>query len=174
MNQNRFNRGARVSAETARRITGFSTPFGGVQWADPGPSEREIVRGLILFLEGSRILDNPLTFEVRNQVDPSIDGIQDECTRLLRQLGERDYAALPVRAIREACRRFYDDADGGFRLFANARPYGLDPFFNDLATFQATMKEQLTLIAVAIISTSRVRATLLRRRFAQFKLPASA
>jgi hypothetical protein len=41
----------KVTAATARRITGISTPFGGLQWADPGPSEREAVRGFIVFLE---------------------------------------------------------------------------------------------------------------------------
>jgi hypothetical protein len=68
-------KGERVTAETARRITGISTPLGGIQWADPGPSERELVRRFMLFLEDRRVLYNPSMFEVRSQVDRSIHGI---------------------------------------------------------------------------------------------------
>jgi hypothetical protein len=34
-----LRRSGKVTAETVRRITGISTPIGGVQWSDPGPSE---------------------------------------------------------------------------------------------------------------------------------------
>jgi hypothetical protein len=49
--RNLFRKGGKVTAETARRITGISTPIGGVQWADPGPSETELVRRFLVFLE---------------------------------------------------------------------------------------------------------------------------
>src|SRR5229473_2533112 len=109
-------RGERVTAETARRITGISTPLGGIQWADPGPSERELVRRLMLFLEDRRVLYNPSMLEVRSQVDHSIHEIRKECTEALRQLGERAFAAVSIRAIREAGRRYHDDSNLEFRL----------------------------------------------------------
>src|SRR4051794_20557658 len=106
-----FRKGEKVTAETARRITGIITPFGGLQWADPGPSERETVRGLLVFLEDRRVLFNPMELEARGQVDHSIHEIRYGCTDVLRELGERAFAVTPIRAIREACRRYHDDGD---------------------------------------------------------------
>jgi hypothetical protein len=143
-----FSKSQKVTAATARRVTGISTPFGGFQWTDPGPSERDIVRGLILFLEDRRVLYNPMILEVRSQVDPSIHQIRHECTNLLRQLGENAFAAVPIRAIREACRRFHDDANMEFRFFANRGDHELDAgFFAALGAFRATIGQQLALLA---------------------------
>ncbi len=95
-------RGERVTAETARRIMGISAPFGlgGIQWADPGPSERELVRRFILFLKDRRMLYNATMLEVRSQVDHSIHEIRKECTEALRQLGEHAFGTIPMRSIR--------------------------------------------------------------------------
>ncbi len=148
MTRSRLSKGAKVSAATARRITGISTPFGGLQWADPGASERDIIRGLILFLEDRRVLYNPFILEVRSQVDPSIHQIRHECTNLLRQLGENAFAVAPLRAIREACRRFHDDANMEFRFFARRGHHELDAgFFTALGALRATIGQQLALLA---------------------------
>jgi len=66
-----FKKGGRVTADTARRVTGISTPFGGLQWADPGPSDTEIVRRFLLFLEDRRVLYNPMYLEIVSQVEHS-------------------------------------------------------------------------------------------------------
>lgn len=46
-----------------RRITGISTPVGGVSWEPPvsEPDEQELIRKLLLFLEDKRILYSPET-----------------------------------------------------------------------------------------------------------------
>jgi hypothetical protein len=51
-----LKRGRRVTGAIARRITGISMPFGGVQWTDPGPSDAAIVRRFMVFLEDRRVL----------------------------------------------------------------------------------------------------------------------
>ncbi|WP_413814120.1 hypothetical protein [Mesorhizobium sp. Root172] len=37
----------------------MSTPVFGVSWSDPSPSETEIVRRVLVFLEDRRVLSNP-------------------------------------------------------------------------------------------------------------------
>jgi len=137
----------KVTAETARRITGIG--LFNIQWADPGPSERERVRRFILFLEDRRVLYNPSILEVRSQVDHSIHEIRKECTDVLRQLSESAFAAVPIRAIREACRRFHDDSNLEFRFFDtwSHRPDNDAGFFTALGGFRATVGQQVALLA---------------------------
>jgi hypothetical protein len=138
----------KITAETARRITGISTPFGGVQWADPGPSEREHVRRFILFLEDRRVLYNPDYLEVRSQVDHSIHEIRRECTDALRQAGENAFAAVPIRSIREACRTFHDESNLQFRHIDAAYRHGESAgFFVALGGFRAVVGQQVALLA---------------------------
>lgn len=113
--RNPFKPAARVTADTARRITGISLPFGGVQWADPGPSDRERVRGFLLELEDRRVLYNPDWLEVRQQVDTSVVEIRRVCTDALKTFAPTDFATVPIRNIRAACRRYLDDAGIEFR-----------------------------------------------------------
>jgi hypothetical protein len=107
--RNPFKPASRMTAETARRITGISGPFGGIQWADPGPSDRERVRGFLLELEDRRVLYNPDWLEVRQQVDSSVAEIRRICTSVLKTFDPSDYATLPIRNIRAACRRYLDE-----------------------------------------------------------------
>ncbi len=138
----------KVTAEAARRITGISTPFGGIQWSDLGPSEREHVRRFILFLEDRRVLYNPAILEVRSQVDHSVHEIRRECTEALRQLGERAFATVPIRTIREACRRFHDDSNLEFRLIDSRPHHGESAgFFIALGGFRAVVGQQVALLA---------------------------
>lgn len=78
-----FKRTGKVTAENARRITGISTPFGGFQWADPGPSDAQIIHSFLLFLEDRRVLYNPMYLEVTSEVDRSVHEIRQECTKTL-------------------------------------------------------------------------------------------
>ena len=113
--RNPFKRAKRLTSESARRITGISGPFGGVQWADPGPSDRERVRGFLVELEDRRVLYNPDWLEVRDQVDSSVIEIRHICTDVLKGLSPLDFATLPIRNVRAACRRYLDDSAVDFR-----------------------------------------------------------
>lgn len=142
-------RSRRVSAETARRITGISIPFGGLQWADPGPSDGEIVRKFIIFLEDRRVLFNAEYLEVVSQVDHSVHQIREECTKTLQALASGAFAVQPVRTIREAGRRFHDDQNEAFRFF-DARQHwheGSPGFFAALGSLRTTVGYQVALLA---------------------------
>ena len=87
----------KISAQTARKITGISTPFGGIQWSDPGPSDEEVVRNFLVFLEDRRALYNAMELEVVSQVEHSVHEIREQCTRTLQQLGNTAFATNPSR-----------------------------------------------------------------------------
>lgn len=148
-----FKRGRRVAskvtAASARRITGISSPFGGLQWSDPGPSDAEMVRRFLLFLEDRRVLYNPMHLEVTHQVEHSIHEIREECTKTLQALTPGAFGALPIRTIREASRRFHDDQNEGFRFFDDRWPGrdGSPGFFMALGSYRATVGQQVALLA---------------------------
>lgn len=139
----------RVTAETARRITGISTPVFGMQWADPGPTERERVRSFLLGLEDRRALYNPMQLEVRGDVDQSLHKLRQDCTEALRSLSEDAMAVSAIRAVREACRRFHDDAQLEFRLFyhGDGRLEANAGFFMALGALRATIGQQVAVLA---------------------------
>jgi hypothetical protein len=147
--RNPFKPAARMTAETARRITGISGPLGGIQWADPGPSDRECVRGFLIELEDRRVLYNPDWLEVRQQVDTSVDEIRDICTAALKRFVPTDFATLPVRNVRAACRRYLDDTTIDFR-HADFHPHrsGLSAgAFLALGGFRATVGQEVARLA---------------------------
>ena len=139
----------RVTAETTRRITGISTPIGGIQWTDPGPSERARVRHFFLALEDRRALYNPMQLEVRGDVEWSLRELRKDCTAALRSLDEDAFAVPAVRGIREACRRFHDDSQLQFRLYCHqdGRLEADAGFFVALGALRATIGQQVALLA---------------------------
>lgn len=143
--------GKKVTAATARRITGISTPLGGLQWADPGPSDGDVVRRLLIFLEDRRVLFNPTDLEVVSQVEHSVHEIRAECTKTLQALAPKVFAVTPIRSIREGCRRFHDDQAEEFRFFGSFGRHrdhdGSPGFFTALGTFRATIGYQVALLA---------------------------
>jgi hypothetical protein len=147
--RNPFRPAARVTAETARRITGISGPLGGVQWADPGPSDRERVRGFLIELEDRRVLYNPDWLEVRQQVDSSVDEIRDICTAVLKTFSPNDFATLPVRNVRAACRRYLDDTTIEFRHadFHQRRSALSAGAFLALGAFRASVGQEVARLA---------------------------
>ncbi len=148
--RNWFKRGGKVTAATARRITGISVPFGGLRWADPGPSDAEIVRRFLLFLEDRRVLYNAMELEEVSQVERSIHEIREECTRTLQALPPDVFAVTPIRAIREAGRRFHDDRNEEFRFFDDGERHrrgGNPGFFVALGAFRSSVGQQAALLA---------------------------
>lgn len=143
-----LKRGRRVTGAIARRITGISMPLGGVQWADPGPSDAEIMRRFVLFLEDRRVLYNAHDLEVVSQVETSVRAIREECTKTLQALSPGVFAATPLRLVRAAARRFHDDQHEEFRFF-DEHPHvrGATPgFFAALGAFRATVGLQVALL----------------------------
>ena len=144
-----FAKGSRMTADTARRITGISGPFGGLQWADPGPSETKLVRQFVVFMEDRRVLYSAMDLEVLDQVERSLHEIREECTKTLQALPSAGFTVLPIRNIREAARRFHDDRNEDFRFFDHdwTDRAGSPGFFAALGAFRAIAAYQVALLA---------------------------
>jgi Family of unknown function (DUF6650) len=136
-------------ADLARRITGFSTPFFGVQWTPPS-AERDAVRAFLTFLEDRRALYVPYDLEVFRFVVPSVQEIRHRCTETLAALPEASRAVTPVRAIRAACRQFLEQP----RLdMANLprhllRSYDTSVFYTSLGELRAIVGLQVGVLAL--------------------------
>jgi hypothetical protein len=144
---NWFRRSGRMTGDTARRITGVSTPLVGMQWADPGPSQRDRVRDYLLMLEDRRALYNPMWLEAESQVVGSLHDIRAASTEALRRFDENDFATVPIRAIREACRRFHDDAEVDFPQMGGRPRSGTSAgFFMALGGLRATIGQQVAML----------------------------
>lgn len=142
----------RVTGETARKITGFSTPLGGVQWSDPGPSQREHVRRFLIVLEDRRALYKPMEWVAERHVRDSSMRIREACTDALLHLGELDFGNVPIRAIRAASRRYEDDASTDFFQVTGHPGQPLDHesragYFMALGALRATVGYNVALLA---------------------------
>lgn len=136
-------------ADLARRITGFSTPIGGVSWK-PQAADRDTVRGFLTFLEDRRVLFNPFHLEVEYQVRQSIQQIREQCTNAIGTLPDNSHAIAPLRGIRAACRRFLDEPLTHKRHFHQRDFYGPEgpEFFTALGEFRAIVGAHVAGLAV--------------------------
>ncbi len=135
-------------SEIAKRITGFSTPFGGMSWKAPA-DERDEIRALFSFLEDRRVLYNPVHLEIEHQVSHSVLEIRKKCTDTLGRLSEKSPAVAHVRAIRAACRRFSDLPQPEFRNVRHRLREEFSPdFFTSLGELRATLGAQIGALAI--------------------------
>jgi hypothetical protein len=94
--------------DAARRLTGISTPFGGVSFAPPTETEREAAHHLITFLEDRRVLYNPSELEEREHCIRSVLEIRAELIRMAREHDRSGALGAELRAMAAACRKFLD------------------------------------------------------------------
>ena len=95
-------------ADIAKRITGISTPVFGVSW-NPPEDKRDIVRGLVAFLEDRRALYADYHMEYGPWVQESIIEMRVELTSVLKTCSADSDLTGPIRAMRAASRKFLDE-----------------------------------------------------------------
>ena len=71
--------------ELAKRLTGISTPIGGLSWTPP-VDERDVAKQLLVFLEDRRALYMPYNLEVSPYVVDSVLEIRQRLTEDLEQI----------------------------------------------------------------------------------------
>ncbi|MEW2395859.1 DUF6650 family protein [Streptomyces sp. NPDC046862] len=99
--------------EIMRRIKGFSTPLGGVDWDLPLP-QRAVAEKVFVYLEDRRVLTMPRAV-IRAVEDPdhcvaSVLQMRETLTQILMEPDTGDDLAENLKAMRAACRRFLDAA----------------------------------------------------------------
>ena len=112
-------------SEIANRLTGISTPLGGLSWE---ASELEIsaARRVIAFLEDRRVLYSPSELEVPTHCVHSVLDIRRFLTTELGKVDAHSEFAASLRAMRAACRKFLERVGDDGRhslLYANQRAH---------------------------------------------------
>jgi len=100
-----------------KRLTGISTPIGGVSWIPPEP-DRDIVRRLMIFLEDRRVLYIDYDMERLDYVTQSVLEIRRELTAILQSLDADSPIAPHLKAMRAACRKFLNQTQRRARRWA--------------------------------------------------------
>lgn len=127
--------------ELAGRINGFSLPVFGVSWDAP-VSEREVVRQVFVFLEDRRALYHHHWVEVEPEVFDSVQLVRAELTRALQQLPEDSKASPFLRAMRAACREYFDSTG------PRGQSFGPFPHIEELGRLRAIIGSNIAYLAV--------------------------
>ena len=94
----------------SNRLTGISTPFGGVSWT-PTELNINVANELITSLEDRRVLYVPYAVENPQYTVESVREIRAELTELLKRVDRDSALGESMRAMRAACRKFLTDSD---------------------------------------------------------------
>jgi len=98
-------------AEIVNRVTGITVGPIGVSW-EPGEAEIKVARRVIAFLEDRRVLYAPGELQVPSYCSRSVLEIRTSLTNEVGQLDPTSELSNNLRAMRVACRKFLDFAQG--------------------------------------------------------------
>jgi len=90
--------------ELATRLTGISTPIGGISWKPP-VDERDKARRLLVYLAGQRALHYPYNKEIGTFVVQSVLDTRERITRDLKALSMDSLLRETLRAMQAVCRK---------------------------------------------------------------------
>ena len=137
-------------SEIASRLTGISTPLGGVSWQT---SELVVssARRVVAFLEDRRVLYSPEEMEDISHCIHSVLEIRHFLTAELGKLDGGSEFGASLRAMRAACRKFLDrvgvDGHTG-TLYARHRGHWADwTFYSALGELRGTFGVHLASVA---------------------------
>lgn len=133
------------------RLGGFSSPLGGVSLRLP-ESERDVVRGVIIYLEDRRVLYVDMILEIPEQVTGSLLEIRKELTSAMKRVAANSPAAKSFEAMRAECRRFLSEPPPQFPNIGMASDTGshrgMDAgFFANLGRLRSAFGQQLAELA---------------------------
>jgi len=94
--------------ELATRLTGISTPIGGISWKPP-VDERNKARRLLVYLAGQRALHYPYNKEIGTFVVQSVLDTRERITRDIEALSMDSLLRETLRAMQAVCRKFLDE-----------------------------------------------------------------
>ncbi len=140
--------------EVANRLTGFSTPFFGLQWT-PAVLDREVAHRVMVFLGDRRVLFMPSAAEVPEHCVASVLEIRRFLTDALGQGGIAAELQSTLLAMRTACRQFVTTAGISQRGERVILPHSMHgpfggPWLNQaLGELRATMRIHLAQVSVA-------------------------
>ncbi|MFD8214913.1 DUF6650 family protein [Streptomyces sp. NPDC059697] len=100
--------------DVLRRIKGFSTPLGGIDWDVPLP-QRAVANKVLVYLEDRRVLTTvrgvPEALHDAPQYIESVQKIRETLTQVLMEPDTGDELAGHLKMMRAACRKYLDQVD---------------------------------------------------------------
>ncbi len=93
------------------KLTGASTPFGGVSWSSE-ISAKERFQYLLLYLESKRILTNPIEMEILDQCTHSVLDIKGTLVEVTKDVVFNEEDTVVVRSLVDACNTYLDETNG--------------------------------------------------------------
>jgi len=140
-------------SEIANRLTGISTPLGGVSWQS-SDLEVSAARRVIAFLEDRRVLYAPDELEVPPHCVHSVLEIRHFLSGELGKLDAKSEFASSLRAMRAACRKFLERVGTDGReviLYANHHGHWASwTFYSALGEMRGTFGVHLARIAAEL------------------------
>lgn len=137
-------------SEVANRLTGISTPLGGLSW-EASELTSSAARRVIAFLEDRRVLYVPDQLEMPSHCVDSVLDIRGFLSTELGKLEAHSEFSASLRAMRAACRKFLERVgiDGrNAALYANERGHWASwTFYSALGEMRGTFGVHLAQIA---------------------------
>lgn len=87
------------------RLSGFSTPIGGVSW-DKSITEKERIEYLFFYLQSKRILTNPIEMEIVKQCVDSILDIRKTLVGITKDVKFSDKNLSEIQNMITACNNY--------------------------------------------------------------------
>ena len=94
--------------ELANRLTGISTPTGGISWKPP-VDERGKAQRLLVYLAGQKAFHYPYDREIGTFIVQSILDTSERLTRDIEALSTDTLLRKILRAMQAACHKFLDE-----------------------------------------------------------------
>lgn len=126
------------------RLTGISTPIGGISWTPP-EDERDRAKRLLTYLEDRRALYQPYNMEICDYVVKSILEIRQRLTSDLEHVNKTSVFGESLRAMRAICRKFLDKVQRPSR----GRIYLVPDFIDALGELRALFGIHVARLACA-------------------------
>ena len=137
-------------SEIANRLTGISTPLGGLSW-ESSELTSDAARRVMTFLEDRRVLYSASELEAPSHCVQSVLEIRRFLSSELGRLKADSQLAASIRAMRASCRKFLDrvGADGREVIhYANQRGHWASwTCYSALAEMRGTIGVHLAQIA---------------------------
>lgn len=130
-------------------INGISFPFGGVSWSK-STTVKDRFRDLLLFLEGKRILVNPIEMELKHECIESVLDIKARLMSITQDVSFKVEDIGIIRILIDVCNKFLDavkDDKIPHLIYKKDNISWIDYQFDTaMKDFRAIFREQINII----------------------------
>ena len=128
------------------RLTGISTPIGGLSWSKV-TSEKTLFQYLLLYLETKRILTNPIDMEVKSECISSVLEIKNTLPECAKVTSISKTGLAFIREMINACNKYLntvkDESIPHLIYKANGETWGNYSFDHAMKEFRYSFRDTI-------------------------------